>query len=490
MRLKSGYLILLALLLVLLLIDYNMFFNHFAKTHADSDQTLFWLYTRDISEGQFRTPYLYGQNYNIPLESILAVPMFLVGMSSYVSLPLMGLLMQLTPFLLLAYFAYKSQSYIACLLSILVGILLPVEWLMMSMPRGFMGGIFVANVGVFVLFNSKAVKSRILGFVLCGLSLLISPNAVILLVPALLGYVILHKVKIGEIILALLPITIIYIGLQWFNTLHANEFVHKSWQIEWSLDYFLKATNHLPEFFKGLFPVFYELGILILAAVVLVAFKAIKSKNRSVIVASTSLLLFVLISLGVNKVNDGTASVFFPYSRMYLALPYVILLLFILLEKRRNSFPSKWTLFIIAILGIVGFTVEQLYASQRINRALTTNSDVVQLFQNSTLEEECLSLEKLMQQQNANLLVVLSKADQYTFGCDALRRLKTVHPAYERRWWLVEEYRSFKLENVIVLDWHQQLAEHFSQNQIVKIESHWPAYRIINSEETVSLFFD
>ena len=489
MKWKSSYFVVLGLLLVFLFIDSNLFFHHFAKSHADSDQTLFWLYARDLSEGQFRTPFLYGQDYNIPLESILAAPGVYLGANPMALLPLIGLLMQLIPFLLLAHLAHKRKNYLSALLCLLTAILLPVEWSIMSMPRGFIGGIFLAAIAAYLLLRFQSRKSHILGYFLAGLALLVSPNAVILLLPALLVLLLNKAPKIGEALLAGIPLALCYIGLQWFINYHQPCLVHQSWNIEWTAGYFTQAMSHFPAFFKALFPIFYEMGVLILLLLVGIIILAIRTKNRVVLAASFILLLFILFSLGINKVNDGTASVFFPYSRMFLALPYACLLLIIYSEKKGYK-PTARVLASIAFLAIAGFSVEQVLGSQRINRAMQTNSDVVQLFQNKSLQKDCESLQELLHDQNAELLVVLSKADQYVFGCDALNHLKTLHPNYERRWWLEQQYRPINLKEVVILDWNNEISQYLEPEAYLKIDSSWPAYKVVQSNLTVSIFFD
>ena len=61
-------------LLALMITDRILLLFGFGFTHTGSDDVLFWNIANDLLHGHFREPYVYGQNYNPPFESLFVAP--------------------------------------------------------------------------------------------------------------------------------------------------------------------------------------------------------------------------------------------------------------------------------------------------------------------------------------------------------------------------------------------------------------------------------
>jgi hypothetical protein len=81
----------------------------FGFQHTRSDDVLFLEGVRNMAEGIFREPYLYGQNHDPALESLLAVPLLWASIPFHVALPIIISLLALVPFLSFAGWHYRQE---------------------------------------------------------------------------------------------------------------------------------------------------------------------------------------------------------------------------------------------------------------------------------------------------------------------------------------------------------------------------------------------
>lgn len=459
---KKHFIIAIIVLVLINLIDINIFFHHYGKKFTDSDQLIFWLQSQDFSKGIFHNLYLYGQDYNIPFESILAAPLLYLGVPIENALIAVNLLSIFGLFVVLAYHAFKHRSEIGIFLTLITPLVLPIEWLILtSSARGFIGGVVLSVLGILFHNSFKQHWKAAIGIFIMFLGFTINPNAVVLIFPY--GIFLLFKRKIywKQVLLAIPLIAAWYLLL--LNEKAAMPVViHPSWSISWEWSAFKHSIQNFNDLFKGVLPLFYEIGALWPLYLVLVYFIAKKKKNRSIEFTAIATLLFLFISLGINKVSDGTSSIYFPYSRMFIGFPFVVLMLFIYLFKSQAA--KKSTIYSLIALGILGFTLKQLYFSERIDRALHTSSGVVQVRYVPDLRAQCLQLDSMLIEKDKKLLLFHYKADELTYGCKVYANTPTLHPRYERRYWLMERYKNIKANEVLFFDWTNKI-----QTEIDKI---------------------
>ena len=153
---KFIQLLIYSVLFVLVIVDRYFILEKFAWVYTDSDQSIMWAGLSDYSNGIFKEPRFYGQNYNTFLEAFLAVPLFERGIRPNVALPLITSFLALLPFVILSLFTLlKKSNLIMSLLILAMPLMLPVSYGMLtSMPRGFVTGIAIAGlagVGAFYI---------------------------------------------------------------------------------------------------------------------------------------------------------------------------------------------------------------------------------------------------------------------------------------------------------------------------------------------------
>lgn len=465
---KRNFIIVVSLLVLINLIDLNMFFHHYGKKFTDSDQLIFWLQSQDISKGIFHSIFLYGQDYNIPYESFLAAPLLGAGVSPESALVLVNLVSIFSVFLLFAYLAYRKGSDLGVLLAVTLPLLLPVEWLILtSSARGFIGGIVVASFGMILHATSSNSLLRTSSLVLCFVGFTINPNAVVLLLPYFIWLLLTKDIRWREVLYAIPFILIWYLVLQSEKN-QMPVVTHPSWNIAWEWSAFTHSMSHFNDMFKGVLPVFYELGALWPLYLLLVIYGAFKKNKAALKITAILFLVFLFLSLGINKVADGTSSIYFPYARMFIAFPFV--LIWFILQLYTSQDTSKTVLFSVLTSGILGFGVKQIFFNERTDRALKTSSGVVQVRYVPQLKEQCIKIDSIANAKTKKLVLFHYKADELTYGCKVYCNTATLHPNYERRYWLMNRYQDTKAKDILFFDWTDKIQEEVTSITLNKLD--------------------
>lgn len=445
------------------LTQFNWFF-------VDSDQLINWLATTDMAHGHFYTPYFYGQFYNNLLEALLSAPFVALGASVKTVVPLISNLLGAFPFLICFSYFLARKQYELALFSMVIGLVMPIEYhFISSLARGFMGGIAVALLGVLLVTNEKQLWKTV-GYLLILVSLFINPNGSVLLVPLGVLWMVKNKSKLTRdrwpLLAALVGTGIVYALLLKFKATHPQYDVHSFWTLELKWRFLKDAFLHLNDRFAYVVPYFPRLGWIVLPLLLVGNFFIYQKTNkRGLLLVSIAAIGFLVVSLAINKTADGSTSVFFPYGRMFLALPLVYGLFYYLLRQNR---PTSLRLMIILIVfGLVGYVAgtKRLETAQK--EAIRNNTGHVQVLHISDLCIACDELKQLVNQTNSEVLVFHSKADEYNYGCKAIHpELNTLHPSYDRRSWTFDNEAFTPRQNVLVLDWNKNFPNHISSKTV------------------------
>jgi hypothetical protein len=116
----------------------------FALVYTDHDQCTLWHAATEALHGRLHEPCFYGQSYNSNLEAWLAVPLLWLKIPVEVAVPLVTSLLASLLFLLPAVGFLIRGNLLAAWSFIIMGFLSAADLhLIMSMPRGFINGLFV-----------------------------------------------------------------------------------------------------------------------------------------------------------------------------------------------------------------------------------------------------------------------------------------------------------------------------------------------------------
>jgi hypothetical protein len=188
----------------------------------------------------------------------------------------------------------------------------------------------------------------------------------------------------------------------------------------------------------------------------------------------------VLATLGINKVHEGTDSIFFHYSRMYLSLP--IVLAFALSLFKPDFEPRIYYLWV--------FVPYYYYNSQTTNieNIVTANlkpnqNDVVIVSKIEPILLDCDRINKVCQEHKVDLFVIANHFyyDAYAHGCTACvsKFPKTLKPFYERRTWRLLEDENKVYETIMFIDMYNHIAD--GHNFIKKIPGTVDLYLVENN---------
>ncbi|TNE29582.1 MAG: hypothetical protein EP346_06010 [Bacteroidetes bacterium] len=414
---------------------------------TDSDQTVMWTASEDMANGHFHEPRFYGQDYGNMAEALLAAPLVALGGEPYQVVPLITHLMVLSIIFNLFYFFWKEgkREWAISIVALSVTLAYYID-IQMSLPRAYIPGIALSSFSIYFHQRKSALAFLTLGL-LSILSLSLNVSAVFLLAPILLHQFFQSEVKKTFLIYfsvgAMIGV-LIHLGIQHFYTLHPEIIVH-SFEFRLSTYDFGESIKKLHETFRGFIPLIHTrgLGFLVLLSIVIL-YNFIR-KNTQTALIGLSVLIILLFSLNSNKAHDGFESVYFSTSRMYLALPFTLLLV---LGFSFKKVPILVPILLIPISGISAWS--------KINTGYEDfhlfGYRMVQVRSVEQLQEECESLYQACEQHHTELIIFGTDGpDILNYGCGVLNdpSLISVRLGKERRSWIWEETSTTKHSNIL-----------------------------------------
>jgi hypothetical protein len=303
--------------------------NNFAWVTTDLDQLLMWQAAREFAAGNFYEPAFWGQNYNTMIEGLLAAPLLLLGCDPGHATTVITVFLTVIPFLLLASIAWRNGRYVGALYCLSVPVLLPTRFaLITSIPRGFMPGIAVAGLAAAISLLPPT-RGRLLTFgALSTLAFAIMPNALPLVVASALFILVSAPKKLhccGTMTLGAL-VGMAYPLYRWyFYTIAHPDYVMfpsvdtVSARVSSLVDAIPQANLFFDDVVPQLFQGSLGLPLWLLCMVPL-------CRGKRCLEALCALGATAVLTLGIlfnPKVHNASISVFYSYSRFFLALPYV-----------------------------------------------------------------------------------------------------------------------------------------------------------------------
>jgi hypothetical protein len=459
---------------------------YFGWEFVDSDEVLLWQGVRDFAIGEFHEPRFYGQAYSSMLESLVAVPFYLLGMPLYIALPISTTLLCLFPFLILARVLYKYKSKQSALLVLLILFLLPVEYdILTTMSRGFVTGLAVGGLCFLTLFK----KDNWLLFCLTGfalvLSFMVNPNALLLTVPVV-GYQFLQNFKNKYFYFGLIPGVLIgcllYFAVESFYEVNPQLIVH-SIEVEFNKTYFFKGIQDLGFYFDNISPFVGPRTGLLMAVPVLLGVYFLIKKNWKKALVILFLPVLWLLPMFASKIHDGTESLFFSSSRMFLAIPLCIGFVLVLVNKLKNS----WVLFFI-VIGSANL-VYKVNDLQNIDQFefMTRQDNVVGVKKSEVFLAECKELRIQAMKHKVDLILIgnFMYYDMFNYGCEACEEKMppTLRPEHERRTWRFVDNEFVKHQRILILEDTRKLDKEF--DFVRKNTNMKNTYLIDNNEENL-----
>lgn len=446
-------LIYLVLLFLVILYRYLVLVK-FGFKYTDSDQTIMWLGLKEYAAGIFHEPRFYGQVYNSMMEALIAVPLYKLGMPACKSLPLITSVFALMPFVVISFFTLKKSPKIA-LVIISIPLLLPVQYaLLTTIPRGFVAGIFVAVFGCITLFYPKSKWGFFLLSFTGVIGFSLNFNAVLLFLPCFI-YLFLKCIKNKTFyIYTLIGLALgfgIHFLVNYFYVLHPFNDVHKI-ALNFSFNDIWIGIKKIDPFLNTITPIFWKTGFLVLLMFVIIAIFLFRRKEYTKAFSVISIPVFVILTLGINKVHDGTPSIFYSYARMYLAIP-VLLAVSLSFLKPNNS--KLFYIYLVLPFAFFAYQISQLDTVIE-KSLLPSNDNKVAVATVDKFAKECNHLQDICNTYKVDLVIIINHpyCDFYDYGCTAYMPNfpKTIRPSYERRTWRFIEDEKKVYKNILFVD--------------------------------------
>lgn len=450
------------ILLSLLLLDRVIFLCSFNIHYACSDDMIYWLASTDYSHGIFHEPYFYGQNYNFMIESVVAVPFLLLGIPHHIALPVSTTLLYLFPFLLFSLTLFRNGLVIESLFFLFVPLSLPVEYSLLSTGRcGFVGGLFFSGFLVFCIINPhKKISFFLTGFCL-AMGYIFLPNSLVFSLPICLYMFFMNYKRFSFYwinVVTIIPILLLeYFAVEFYNV-NPDYKVCYMWPLSYNVDVLIDNFKHLDIFFSYLTPVLWSFGWLSVAAFLLAGIFLIK-KNWKKGVSLLFGAIFILILLGINKVNDHLPTIFLSSGRMFLGIP--LLLALTMCWTRKYFFPDDKKLkSVLLLIGLTIFCVKiSLYAPSIKLHTLKTNHGSIALKKVTAIQEDCSWLNEIVKQNNIEIIIFIPywnlnvpTVEFYNYACPLLEKdfTKTMMTVYEKRTWVFVKEKKSVYSNVLL----------------------------------------
>lgn len=361
------------LILGLGLLERTLLLTGFGFTHIGIDDALIMQVAKEYGHGIFREPYLYGQNYNPMLEALLAAPFVRMGAAPWIALPIISSALALLPFWSTALWCLHRGHGIPAMVIAAFPLVLPIEWGMMTtMPRGWVHGIALLSFIPWLQGVQRPLAKHLLTALVLAAAVLCNPNALPL--AAGLGVLLLAWHRYSPLFWGMSGLAgvlgwMVHRASEAFYAAHPDLVLHPLLpsDLRFSQDLLLDGLSRSGEHFLHVHP-FLNMAWVPLLLVLAGAGVFWKRGERVASIALVIPVIVLLLALGMAKVHEGCASVFFPQSRMMLSLP--ILLASAVASMLRGTSLPRWAGAVAVTIGAVVVGVKSMRIEDLTRREL------------------------------------------------------------------------------------------------------------------------
>lgn len=291
----------------------------FSGNYTDSDQCVMWQMAQDYANFEFHSPFFYGQAYNLGIEAFFAVPLIWMHIPVYYAVAISTFVISTLPWIWMYNIGREEWGPNLGLIPLLVGLCFPVAfWQQGLLVRGFVQGIFIVTLAI-------KIESKIWTLVLTFLGILINPNAIFMLPILLLKFDNWKVVNFKSGLVAMFVMVLIFVGFQWLEHSYMPISIHPSPRKSFGWDIFKENINRIEFLWNQIIGVQGNLvlDIVLIFGAIWVLLKQEKSIFNPLLF-TLGILILGVVSLSMEKVNDGRDNVFYSYGRYFLAIPVAI----------------------------------------------------------------------------------------------------------------------------------------------------------------------
>ena len=467
------------------------FLTKFGFVYTGSDEMIFWQAATDYMNGIFHEPFFYGQNYNFMLEALVAVPFLKLGIPYHYTFPIVSSILALFPFIFFATILYKKSYYIESFVFLIIPLTMPVEYnILTSITRGFVSGLFFTGFLIYPLLYPTKKISYFMSGICIALGYIFNPNSLVFSIP--IGMFLLlnnFKTPLFYIINILCAALILYLQFlsQQFYVNHPDYNVCGMWSLKYSFNLLLDDIKHLDTIFTYLNPIIWNWGWLSLIILLIAGIYLLKN-NRQYGISIITGIIFIIFTLGINKVNDGINIIFFSIPRMFLGIPLFLSLGFFYCKIFLPVTDNFWKHSLI-LIGVIFFFIK-ISISPLIIKEHTSHeiSSCILEKKISALCEECDNISSISNSYDIELIIFLPDwkynvpyMEFYNYGCPLIEKnfKKTLLRVYEKRTWVYLEEKKSIRKNILLYGYADRNL--LSENTCFEIISDNPQITVIKN---------
>lgn len=431
-------------LLALGLMDRAFAVVQFGAKFLSTDDAIIWAAAVDHAHGLFHGPYYYGQNYGPMLEALVAAPFIRCGAPLWWVMPIVTTVLGMLPYwsFTIWHLAHRRTNAAICFAAL--PLLLPVEFnLMTTMSRGFVTGLAPLALLPWILDLRSGPSRSILTGVTIAVAWYVNPNSVIFTAGYACWYMLTNRplIKTAALLLiGLAPGVVAHLASQAWCEAHPDRIVHhlrpEQFAFEPSLLY--AGLSALDAHFQWLMPMVWPIGSLLGAFLLALLVIAIWRRMGPLALGLTASVLVTTLSLGLGKIHEGWDPVFFPLSRMFLALPLWVVWAFtqfVGTKRFSGTLMIRIALLTTATVLRKATSIERTIYDQVMGRTIWVHVDPIH-----TLRTDARRMQRIANRHGAGLIVpfaakIWPQFHSYLYPVLEPGLAPTYYYGYERRYW-------------------------------------------------------
>lgn len=437
-------------MVVLGLLDRGLLILRVGAEWVSGDDAIYWQAVVDYGSGRFHEPYFYGQDYTVMTEALVAVPLHLLGVPVRYALPAVTALLSLLPFWSFGWWALRRGQVLGGVAIALMPVLLPVTFgLMTSLPRGFVGGVALLAAWPWcVSLASPWLRGGAVGAV-ATFAMVLNPNAMVFVAPALLLFLWAHRRAwhvMAACAVGTVPALAAWGAARAYYSAHPERVLHTidAWMLDFHAEGIPEALARLDEHLAWLMPVVPGAGPLLPLLIAAISVHLLRRGER--MAGCTGLLALAILTWSFRhaKVHDGIDHPFFPLSRMFLALPLVLIWwgTMALASARPLQQARRWVLVMLLIgagfAGVKGTTTSRIVDHWLADQ----HRSPVQAISVDHVRAACGTIARAAADAGAGSVVFLKRPDHHLsyvlcYTCELLDPATptTIGMGFDRRYW-------------------------------------------------------
>lgn len=445
---KKEILILCYIISIFSVICYKWFIiKDYASQWIDEDQALLWYGTSSAARFGIVEPHFLGQAYGSMLESIIAVPLYWFGISLNYALPTATFFLWFAPFLICSLKVWKNSKTFSIIMILTSSLQCWDYDIIAGMPRSFISGFAFAFIGIILLIESNA-KTKWKAFIaplVLALAYINSETSITIIGLGILYYLLycIRNLRTTWLQISLgffMSILLILFCNKWFYIINPEYKLHGGAN---TMSFFRSVLAHNLSNIIDLASSFSiitigNIPIILIATIAFILMLIIIYKQWKLILVFICAVIGSILFLAHPKSLDHFDTLFYSQTRMFLFIPYIILLMMFLLCISTRRMESWKSIIGVLVTGICIFvSISKIFFFETNVKAKDElySSAVLSVINIEDIYTAANEIKKYANEKNCEIVVLLSdnRAMGYATGAINYSYYISYNAFYDRR---------------------------------------------------------